>query len=482
MKGQTTWSYRPYVRMCDIEKKTLPFICRLAPYEDYCEIQWMDLGCEDEEHRIICRQRGVHKPSIEICTRDPFVTIPDLLPGREYEVRIVRKNDPEKASDYRAFKTGEIMGKVVNYLHPHDSCYAFSGRYLCSPCILRTKRGRLLVSMDLYGPSMAQNLTIICKSDDNGETWQYLCELFPCFWGKLFEYEDRIYMLSMSAEYGELQIGYSVDEGATFCKPVTLFPGCGIRSEKGMHQAPTPVVFYEGCLWTAVDYGSWECGGHESAIVSASLHADLMDPANWLCSQFVPYDRNWPGAVLHSKWGGHEGNAVIGPDGEVYDFLRYQISNVFDGHVDDSRITNGKAFILKLDKNNPENPMKFHRFVDFNGGMSKFVIRKDEETGLYISLVNEVKDNSTPAQRNLLSLSVSKDMINWTIIKRLIDATEYSFYDTAFQYVDFIIDGEDILYASRTAWNGAHNFHDSNYITFHILENFRQVIREAGVW
>ena len=479
MKGHPGWDYKPYVRMCDIKKKDLPVICRLAPYEDHCEIQWMDHGDEDGQHQIICHQRGTGKPDIELWTCEHTVDIKGLLPGREYEVRVLRSKDPEKGSDFRFFRAGEIIGTVIDYLHPHDDHYAYSGRYLCSPCILRTKKGRLLVSMDVYGLGMAQNLTILCKSDDDGSSWQYLCELFPCFWGKLFEYEDRIYMLSMTAEYGELQIGYSEDEGETFCKPVTLFPGCGIRWEKGMHQAPTPVVFHEGRIWTAVDYGSWECGGHESAIISASLECDLMDPFAWVCSEFVPYDRSWPGAVPHSQWGGHEGNAVIGPDGEIYDFLRYQISNVFSGHVDDSVITHGKAFILKLDKKDPEKPMSFYKFVDFNGGMSKFVIRKDEITGFYISLVNEVVDDTMPSQRNILSLSISRDMVNWRIVKPLIDASEYSAFDTGFQYVDFIIDGEDILYASRTAFNGAHNFHDSNYITFHKLEDFRQVIKET---
>ena len=31
-----------------------------------------------------------------------------------------------------------------------------------------------------------------------------------------------------------------------------------------------------------------------------------------------------------------------------------------------------------------------------------------------------------------------------------------------FQYVSFIIDGDDILFLSRTAYNSPHNFHDSN--------------------
>ena len=50
--------------------------------------------------------------------------------------------------------------------------------------------------------------------------------------------------------------------------------------------------------------------------------------------------------------------------------------------------------------------------------------------------------------------------------------------DTAhvgFQYVDFAIEGEDLLFLCRTALNGANSFHDSNYSTFHRIKNFREI-------
>jgi hypothetical protein len=53
---------------------------------------------------------------------------------------------------------------------------------------------------------------------------------------------------------------------------------------------------------------------------------------------------------------------------------------------------------------------------------------------------------------------------------------EKSVRNTGFQYVDWQFDGEDILYLVRTAYDGAHNFHDSNRITFHRLAQFREVV------
>ena len=48
-----------------------------------------------------------------------------------------------------------------------------------------------------------------------------------------------------------------------------------------------------------------------------------------------------------------------------------------------------------------------------------------------------------------------------------------------FQYPDWQFDGDDIVVASRTAYDegngGAHNFHGADYLTFHRVVDFRNV-------
>lgn len=479
MRGQTSWHYHPYTRLDEIQQKTLPYICRLAPRKGGCELEWFDEGQSGAPHEVVCRLRGTSEPPLVVPAREACVSLA-LVDEREYEVCVRRTDRPEEVSRTRLFRTGEVPGTTVNYLHPYDDAFAFSGRYLCSPSIVQMPSGRLVVSMDVYGPRHAQNLTFLYKSDDGGATWQYLCDLFPCFWGKLFVHRDRLYMLSVTAEYGELQVGYSPDEGAHWIKPVTLFPGCGIRDEKGMHQAPTPVIEYRGRIWSAVDYGSWEKGGHASALVSCDATTDLMNPADWTCSQFVPFDPRWPGAVAGSRWGCLEGNAVVGPDGTLYDMLRYQISSVFDDRGPEGGVTHGKALLLRLDPDQPEKPLTFGQFVDLNGGMSKFVVKRDPVTQTYVSLVNEVLDATTPAQRNVLTLAASDDLISWHLVRRVLNGSDQSPDEVGFQYVDFVFSGDDILFASRTAFNHAHNFHDSNFITFHRIPAFRQLLSQGG--
>jgi hypothetical protein len=79
-------------------------------------------------------------------------------------------------------------------------------------------------------------------------------------------------------------------------------------------------------------------------------------------------------------------------------------------------------------------------------------------------------------------LAVSKDLIHWQSLKTLLyDDTglepEQSAYLTGFQYPDWQFDGEDIIYLVRTAYRGAHTFHDSNRITYHVLKDFRSLIK-----
>ena len=50
-------------------------------------------------------------------------------------------------------------------------------------------------------------------------------------------------------------------------------------------------------------------------------------------------------------------------------------------------------------------------------------------------------------------------------------------HKVGFQYVSFLFDGSDLLYLSRTAFNGAQNFHDNNYLTFDRVSDFRNLLQ-----
>ena len=186
MKPNTGWGYRPYTELFDSRRALSPYICRLAPRRGGFTVDFIDDTQPDSEHIVYWRPRDngeytVVRPDMSGGFYTVDIDCGDLA---DYEV-YVERNDGARSS-VRLVRTGEVPGKVINYLHPDDREYSFSGNYLCSPSIVRLASGRLLASMDVFAGGAPQNLTLIYYSDDDGESWHYLVELFPCFWGKLF--------------------------------------------------------------------------------------------------------------------------------------------------------------------------------------------------------------------------------------------------------------------------------------------------------
>lgn len=74
-------------------------------------------------------------------------------------------------------------------------------------------------------------------------------------------------------------------------------------------------------------------------------------------------------------------------------------------------------------------------------------------------------------------LRKSKDLFHWEDVKIILEREEVLYH--GFQYVDWVIEGEDMLILSRTAhFDGqanAHNSHDANFLTFHRIRNFRNL-------
>ena len=81
----------------------------------------------------------------------------------------------------------------------------------------------------------------------------------------------------------------------------------------------------------------------------------------------------------------------------------------------------------------------------------------------------------------MLSLAVSDDLIHWRLCKTvLIDRSVMNDYISmtrhGFQYVDWTIDGNDLLFVVREAMGDSENYHNANYLTFYRLENYQELI------
>lgn len=319
--------------------------------------------------------------------------------------------------------------------------------------------------MDLFAGLHPQNLTLIFRSDDNGETWHYVSELMPCFWGKMFIHKGELYMLSVSTEYGDLLIGKSTDGGKTFSAPVALLRGSnGKNGNSGVHKSPQNIFVYNGRIYESLEWGAWanKKYGHAAMVMSCDVNDDLLIPENWSFSEPVCFDYFTPElADLKKPVVTMEGTITLSPEGELLNIMRFGKRN--------------NAIVYKVNTEDPGAPLEYSRLMHFEANFSKFIIEYDAISGKYYTVASRLYENSLDRARNLLSLMSSSDLKNWNVVCDLLDYRNCDPDKTGFQYVDFTFDGDDIIYLCRTAINNANSFHNSNYSTFHRIKNFRNL-------
>ncbi|MBQ7292021.1 MAG: exo-alpha-sialidase [Clostridia bacterium] len=456
MKGHNYWSYRPY-RPFFFEVGE-PYICRVAPGKYAIHFEW--LAEESCTYEIYFRERGEGNFTLAGKTSSNEFDIVNLENSKDYEFFV---SYGEKKSRVRIARTGACVGTPVNYLHPEDGAYAFSGRFLCSPSLVRHPEGFLLASMDLFEGNSPQNLTLIFRSDDEGKTWHYVSELMPCFWGKMFIHKGELYMLGCSTEYGDLLIGKSTDGGKTFSAPVTLLRGAnGKNGSVGVHKNPQNVLYHSGRIWGTLEWGSWGAGYHAPMVMSCAEDADLLCPENWEFTPPVKYNPEWEGVAKGKSTGNIEGTLAIAPNGKLYNIMRYDMSKTEPNY--------GLVLAYEVNTQDPAAPLEYSHAVSFPANHSKFMIKRDGKTGKYYTLASRITDPTHVHDRNLLSLMVSDDLKNWEVVRDIIDIRHLDRWKNGVQYVDFEIEGKEIIFLCRTAINGADSFHNTNHSTFHRIK------------
>ncbi len=443
MKCYNKWSFRPYVPADRADEYYAPFICRIAPLKSSVTVQWIDNGCNGIHCLIYSEWESSEETVIKL--DNEIVTIDGLKDQTEYKLYI--KADNGKQSRTRRFRTGDVPdNNVVCYLHSEDKAFDFAGQFPCSPSIVRLPGGALLASNDYYISGGPQNYTTVFRSDDDGKSWYYVTDIMPCFWGKLFCHNNVLYMLGMSTEYGDLLIGRSYDEGKNWTSPTVLMRGACNPKYNGLHKAPLRIEHSAGRLWTAIDYGSWANKTFANAIFSIAENDDLMNVENWVCTPFLPHDEALPHSDT-AKWA-IEGNVVTLPDGRIANILRY---------------TAEKAKVNIINPDAPEEIPTCLGIIDMPVGHTKFEIVQ-HDSGKYYALGNLYP------MRNRLVLISSDNLMDWHFERYLIDKSELDPQKNAFQYPSAILEGDTLTVLSRTAYNNAASWHNTNYITFHRYE------------
>jgi hypothetical protein len=371
----------------------------------------------------------------------------------------------------------EPLEKVVHFSP------ASSGIYLGSPSLLRLENGDLLAGMDMFGKEAPRpTVSLIFRSTDNGATWRCVAELQGSFWANLFSHREAVYYLGCSDQNGAIVIRRSDDNGSTWTSPEDertglLFPK---TDDAIYHCAPMPVVEFEGRLYRAFENNPAQAWPHgfRSLVISADANADLLHASSWTASNPLIYDQKTdPAGYANGEEnlsggksaGWLEGNVVITPDNQLVNILRVNSLPVVDQAAVVQIHDQGKRVSF-----NPESG-----FIDFPGGMSKFTIRRDPQTQVYWTISNGITNPDNPRQRNSLSLYSSHDLKIWKHhVVLLEDKDDFARIGNeskvGFQYIDYRFDGDDIIFLSRTAYHGAHNYHDANYMIFHRILNFRK--------
>ncbi len=341
-----------------------------------------------------------------------------------------------------------------------------SGIYIGSAGIVVLPDGSYLAKHDEFGPKSTEKtsaVTHVYRSTDRGRSWQHLARVDGLFWANIFHHQDAVYMMGTSAGHtrGHCVIRRSTDGGRTWTKAKDentgrLFPNISY------HTAPMPVVIHNGRIWrTMEDEQGGDRWGHSfrAFMMSAPVDADLLVASNWTSSNAIARDPSW----LGGRFGGWlEGNAVVDPEGRMVNILR--VAGL-----------EGKAAVVRISDDGKKASFDPKTgFLDFPGGTKKFLIRRDPRSGNYWALSNPAIGGSV---RNTLALMHSENLIDWEIRCILLHHPDPVYH--AFQYPDWVFDGDDMLVASRTAYDdgigGSHRAHDANYLTFHRFENFREL-------
>lgn len=355
--------------------------------------------------------------------------------------------------------------------------------YLGSPSITRAPDGALVATHDHFGAGSPRNhegeeaLLSVYRSEDEGQTWVNVTHVMNQYWSSVFTHRGALYLLGTSQQYGSIVIRRSDDGGFTWTragdrKSGLLDQGGFFHDNPNYHCAPVPVLSHAGRLWRAFeDCRDARWGpGFQSLVLSVPEDADLLDADSWTMTNKLAFDPAWlPDdwkPVVNAGW--LEGNMVLAPDGQLLNILRLQSDPQLD-----------KAAVVRISADGTK--AEFERIIDFPGGITKFSIRHCQPCGLYLTLANASMDPAEIPQRNVLALCASHDLHTWRVVHELLRDESGLEWDmsrrlTGFQYVDWQFDGADILYLVRTAYRGAHNFHDSNRITFHRLTDYAQLL------
>lgn len=315
------------------------------------------------------------------------------------------------------------------------------------------------------------------RSTDKGKTWKVLSDIPEVGFYTIFVHNAALYLMGTKGGFNHIVILRSDDDGHNWTTPIDSKHGLLSGESKSYHSASVPVVYAKGRIWRAMEDNLPKGKRYFRAfMMSAPVDANLLDSAVWTRSEALPYDSTWLGTDRTFN-GWLEGNAVVTREGDVVDILRIEERNL-----------DGKAAMIKISDDGKQshfNPQT--DIIDLPGASKKFVIRFDSVSNLYWAITNHVFKQDLGKEhcgllRNRLVLVSSSNLRDWQIQDTLISHNDPHFH--GFQYIDWLIEGNDIIAVSRTAFDDKNGLpkrqHDANYLTFHRFKSFRKCLKSKN--
>ncbi len=341
------------------------------------------------------------------------------------------------------------------------------------------------------------NIAYMMRSTDGGQTWVQVGEVPGMRWASLFEMDDDVYLLGTHVDTNRAMVAkYDPDAAKFEWAQLSFIGGAG---------APCSILIANGRIYKASG----------CIVMSASVTSNLLLSASWTmggrANEYTDADGNILGGYLNVDWfidnayaldgtvidetkltgtpkvGYGEGSMVQGIDGKVYMVLRVDCAPYYNYAVIVEVSADGKTVSAPTTVNGV--PCQ-NGLIKMPTNPSKFSVRYDATTGLYYAMTSvNTLDGTTgypdERQRNTLVLIASKDLVNWVEIDTLLVDREvmnptFSAIAHAYQYVDFVISGDNMYLAVREASGETNSYHDGKFVTFYTLKNFRELVSEKA--
>ncbi len=301
--------------------------------------------------------------------------------------------------------------------------------YIIDPSILILPNGDY-VATARGGPISSRVFVRQWVSKDRGLTWDQLNteNIFPKHPSSFHHKGSLYYVGDLDDGFGGIQ--RSTDDGKTWSDVVKL--------DFKLRTAPSHVINARGRLWIATEHP----GG--SSVFSASVDADLMNPRSWVLAQ--RQDDNGAGNESDLTATRNGGYPTIMSKGSYSTRILNESETIVDKNVDQ---------------------------LSLPGNGSKYTTVYDAVSDKYWALTSQSSVSANV--RTGISLYSSTDLKNFKLEREVFKGKSTKFH--GFNYPHVQIDGDDLIFVLRTAWeseNGlAQRWHDGNMFTFHRIRNFR---------